>query len=356
MKDNILSKKEINELYKLHKGNLSSTLKCYHRPTYDFIDKKYFYKTEGSIINKKVGRRNKFTEKIYQYVTNESGICIWCKCNPTHFRSFSEGYHDFCSQSCQQKHTASKYGVNNLFQSDKIKRKIKKTCIEKYGTDNFTKTKEYKVKCGATKMKRYGRTNYNNSVKNVTTCLERYGVTNPNKLKSVRLKIKKTTLKRYGVDSFTKTEEYREKTLQTNLRKYGVRNINQLESFQQELQKKSVRFKTYIFPPGNEIKVQGYEPFALNFLLKTHTEYDLVTNRKDIPKFWYTTEDNKKRIYYPDIFIPSTNTIVETKSEWTNSVNPTLLQLKKLSVIVSGYNFRKMIFDRKGNLLSDKLN
>lgn len=35
-----------------------------------------------------------------------------------------------------------KYGVKNLFQSEEIKNKIRKTWIEKYGYDNPNKNKE----------------------------------------------------------------------------------------------------------------------------------------------------------------------------------------------------------------------
>jgi hypothetical protein len=242
-----------------------------------------------------------------------------------------------------------------LFSSNEIKEKIKQTYLKKYGVDNFRKTEEYLSKCRKTKIEKYGNENYSNPEKVKNTCLSRYGVSNPNKLKSVRNKIKNTHLEKYGVDNFTKTQEYREKTLATNFRKYGVRNVNQSEDFQQQLQKKSYKFKSYILPSGKEIKVQGYEPFALNFLLKHHDESDIITDRKFTPKFWYITNDGKNRIYYPDMYIKSSNTVIETKSLWTNTLHQVVDELKKQSVLNGGYNFRKLIFGKKGEIIQDQI-
>ncbi len=348
-KQKILSKEEIVDLYKRYKQNLCRVLKLQHKKTYDFIYKNFDYAKSYNIHNN--SGKNKFTEKVYQYVYGIKGICKQCNVNPTTFRSFSDGYFDFCSQKCQQLNTASKYGVENLFQSEQIKNRIKQTWKNKYGVNHPNKSDIQKHKIKSTKKERYGDETYNNVNKSQKTCLEKYGVTNPNKLKEIRDKIKKTSIEKYGVESFTQTKEYKEKTIKTNLKKYGVENPNQSPEFQSNLQKKSYKFKSYILPSGKEIKVQGYEPFALKLLLKSHNENDIVVDRLEIPKFWYTI-NGKRKIYYPDLFVKSTNTIIETKSDWTNKLHPIVDELKKQSVLNSGYSFKKMVFNRKGELIN----
>ena len=64
--------------------------------------------------------------------------------------------------------------------------------------------------------------------------------------------------------------------------------------------------------------------------------------------------DNKKHRYYPDLYIPKDNLIIEVKSQWTyNSqqkwYNTNLL--KRQACIAAGYKFKFMIFDKDGNLL-----
>jgi hypothetical protein len=347
---NILSKEEIVCLYKTHKQNLCRVLKSQYINTYNFINSNFKYVKLTNIHNN--SGKNKFTEKIYQYVYDIKGVCKQCDINPTTFRSFSDGYFDFCSQKCQQINTASKYGVKNLFQSDEIKNRMEKTWSKKYGFNHPNKSENQKIKIKNTKKEKYGNENYVNTEKLKQTCLERYGVTNPNKLKKTREKIKKTSLERYGVENYSQTKEYKEKTIKTNLLRYGYENINQSPEFQQKLQKKSYRFKPFILPSGKEIKVQGYEPFALNILLETYNENDIVVDRAITPKFWYILNE-KRKIYYPDFFIKSSNTIIETKSDWTDKLHPIVDELKKQSVLKEGYNFRKMVFDRKGKLLNE---
>lgn len=171
-----------------------------------------------------------------------------------------------------------------------------------------------------TKLGKYGSSSYNNLPKQQATMLARHGVKH----------------------NWSGNGSLREKCYETNLKLYGARHpIN------------NYQHKKYILPSGKIIKVQGYEPFALDYLLKIYNENDLVSNRKTIPKFYYITYDNKKHIYYPDIFVKSKNLIVEVKSKWTSEFNPTIDILKERAVISSGYKFQKMIFNSKGKLTNE---
>ena len=49
-----------------------------------------------------------------------------------------------------------KYGVDNVFQSEEIKQKIKETCIKKYGSTTCARNKNVRAKCKQTCLERYG--------------------------------------------------------------------------------------------------------------------------------------------------------------------------------------------------------
>jgi hypothetical protein len=59
-----------------------------------------------------------------------------------------------------------------------------------------------------------------------------------------------------------------------------------------------------------------------------------------MPEIWYYTNDTKKHRYFPDIFIPSQNLIIEVKSTWTYVKAAESLPLKKQACIDKGYNFQ----------------
>ena len=72
-------------------------------------------------------------------------------------------------------------------------------------------------------MESYSKTDeYKEKYKN--TCMKKYGVNTPFKSIEIRDKIKNTCLEKYGVDNPLKSKEIREKIKQTLLDKYGVIN------------------------------------------------------------------------------------------------------------------------------------
>ena len=294
----ILSNKKIVLLYKNNKQNLCRILRSKYNDTYLFIDKNFCYNKPNNSNN---GGKNKFTEKIYKYVYGNTGICKECKKCPTTFRSFSEGYFKFCSQSCQQKNTASKYGVKNLFQSPKIKQKIKQSCLKKYGSENPMQSDIVKLKGRISKFNKYGDENYNNT----------------------------------------------KKIQQTMLSKYGVKSPAQMDGYLEKWTKSGVMKKSYTLPSGKEIKVQGYEDKALSILLKKYTEEQIFEQTP--PKINYII-DGVNRVFYPDFFIKNDNLIIEVKSRFTYDrwLNKNIS--KKEYSEKMGYKINFWIIDKKGNL------
>ncbi len=138
-----------------------------------------------------------------------------------------------------------KYGTEVASQSEIIKDKIKATNLEKYGSDCVLKVAEMK-----TKIKE--------------TCLKKYGVEHPMYINETKEKIKKTCLEKYGVEYPTQLVEIQEKAAHTG-------HI----------------YKNYITPSSRIIKVQGFEPYALDELYKLYSEDDIITDRKLVPKIEY---------------------------------------------------------------------
>ena len=143
--------------------------------------------------------------------------------------------------------------------------------------------------------------------------MEKYGVEHHLQLPECREKVKQTFQTRCGVEYVSQIPEVKEKIRQTCMKKYGVEHPLQCQEVLEKNQQSGKKYKEYTMPSGIVRKVQGYEPFALRDLLQTHNEDDIKTDRKDIPRIAYET-NGKTHYYFPDIYIPNTNTIIEVKS------------------------------------------
>jgi hypothetical protein len=183
------------------------------------------------------------------------------------------------------------------------------------------------------------------------TMFLKYGVSNGFQVPEIKEKSRQTCLRKYGVENANQTEEVKEKSRQTCLKNYGVSSPMHCPEIILKQQKAAHQRKSYTLPSGKIIKVQGYEPFGLDELLKTYSEHDITTSYKDMPILRYTSPDGISRRYYPDAYIKKDNLIVEVKSDWTNKTTK-YLNLKEAAVIDAGYNYRKMIFNRKGELIN----
>ena len=232
-------------------------------------------------------------EELYTIYTGKEKI-ICPDCSSEHkFLGFSKGYREKCSKkSCKS-----------------VSDRRKATCIERYGVDTYINLPKIQEK----------------ALKKASS-------------KESREKVKKTVQDRYGVDNISHIPEVKIKKQETCLKNYGVRYIQQSDEYT------PYKVKKFTMPSGEVRNIQGYEDRLLKELLEDFTEKEILSERKDIPEFWYIGEDNKKHRYFPDAYIPKTNSIYEVKSEYTASQNKKRNKLKFQSVKDAGYNFILKIY------------
>lgn len=245
----------------------------------------------------------------------------------------------------------------------KFRRKADQTCMEKYGTANPLSVKEFRKKAHQTCVALYGE-NYQSQFAEQAqqTCIDRYGhvmnfssdefqatfkrimlerhgFENPSHMPDNNAKYKATMLKRYGVDHISKSPEFREKLRKSLLKKYGVENVMQIPAVVQKSHKAAFKWKMYTFPSGRKDCVQGYEPKALDQLLQEgYHESAILTSKSDMPHIRYEIDGSFHR-YFPDIFIPSQNLIIEVKSDYTLQ-RDVAFQQKKEATLRLGFSYR----------------
>jgi hypothetical protein len=250
----------------------------------------------------------------------------------------------------------------NICSKIKHQNKIKEVVLNKYGVENVFQMKEIKDKIQYTNLLKYGvlHHNQNQEIRNKTkqTCIEKYGVDNPSKSNDIRLKMEETCIEKYGVRYMLQSETGKNIYKQTCLKKYGVEYPQQLPEIAEKSHKNSYRKKTYILPSGKEIICQGYEPLALNKLIKEDniSEDDIVTGCKNVPQIWYDDENGKKHRHYVDIYIPSQNRCIEVKSTWTaRKDKKDNIYLKQNAAKELGYQYEIWIYNSKKELVEVKL-
>ena len=129
---------------------------------------------------------------------------------------YKKNHYKKVSETCIER-----YGVDNVFKSEKFIKKIKQTKLERHGSENYVNIEKIK----RTKLEKYGSTNYVNSEKMKQTKLEKYGDENYNNLD----KIKQTNIERYGVENVFELEFFQKNAEETKIKKYGNKNYNNFE-------------------------------------------------------------------------------------------------------------------------------
>ena len=129
--------------------------------------------------------------------------------------------------------------------------------------------------------------------------------------------------------------------------RYGVRNVSQHPPIFEKILKSLVSRKLYEFLSGKQIMVQGWESYAIDYLLSEFPEDDLFFG-KEVPRIKYIFR-NKEHTYFPDVYIKSIDTIVEVKSTYTYNLDLEKNYYKFNSTLKT-HNLKIMIYDKKLNL------
>jgi hypothetical protein len=300
-----------------------------------------------------------YSKEIVNQKTKIEGKCSTSGCNEL----FNKGFEAFLKNSlcpnCAKiqkylnvKNTFLKnYGVSHPSKLEIIKNKNKATNLEKYGVEYTFQSQIIKDKIKTTNIQRFGVENptQNKEIKNKAkqTSLTKYGFEYPTQNDEVKTKFKNTCLQKYGVEYPSQNDEVKTKFKNTCLQKYGVENPTQNPEIAEKASNNSFQTSSYTLPSGNIIKYQGYENFALDELLKTIDEINIINSKKDVPVIWYNDIVGKKRRHYVDIFIPTENMCIEVKSEWYFNQSKDIILLKQEAGKKMGYNYEIWVYNTK---------
>jgi len=279
-----------------------------------------------------------------KYITRDTRIiakCIMCENSFDKSLNKLHKQRNFGCQTCAKimkfdriKNTmVDKYGVEYAAQSDTFKDKIKTSNLQKYGVEYANQSEEVKQKIRNTNLEKYG-------------C--EYGLQN----EEVKEKRRISNLEKYGFENPLQRKEIKDKIKQTCIEKYGVEHAMQNPEIMEKNIKKSYYQKDYVLPSEKIIKIQGYENYALDELLKeNYDENDIVTGSKNVPTIWYIDENNRNHRHFVDIFIPSKNKCIEVKSTWTFTKQKDIIFLKQIAAKDLGYLYEIWVYDNKGNMI-----
>ncbi len=261
----------------------------------------------------------------------------------------------------------NKYKVDNAFKNEDIKQKIKTTNLQKYGVEHVSQRSDVKEKVKHTIMTRYGVThhlqlkhilqkqwNTNMNKYNIKHCFHQQFAKEKSKEQmkinkySINEKKKRTCLIKYGTNHHLQNKNIFNKLKQTNFKKYGVFHNAQSAEIRHKQEMAGYKFKQYKMPSGNIRKLQGYEPFAIDELIQIYNEEQIKTGSLNVPRIKYSM-NYKEHYYFPDIYIPHENKLIEVKSSWTYNKYLETNKAKANEALAQGYNFEIWIYDAKKN-------
>jgi Mor family transcriptional regulator len=171
---------------------------------------------------------------------------------------------------------------------------------------------------------------------------------------TIRLLLKRNGIK-FRTCKETQSSEYTKNYIkQKNLNKYGVVSTMQLPEVFEKAQKSMFKYKTTIIEGVEFQHLRGYEEYGIRYILE-HFDDVIVTDilagndvyNLNIPY----NHQGKDRVYFPDIFIPKFNCLVEVKSDYTYNLDIDRNIAKKEAAEKIGYTHITLIFDKKGNLI-----
>ena len=221
-----------------------------------------------------------------------------------------------------------KYGTIHPIQNTEVMEKMKEKNVEKYGCEYTLQVEEFRDK-------------------GIKSNLELYGVENAMQRLEIREKAIQTNLQRYGVEYATQSQEFKDKCIATSLLRYGTRHPMQNKEIMSKNTASQYKKKKYTLPSHKVIDIQGYEHFALDDLLQTYREEEIVSGNDNVPELWYETD--KTHRHYVDFYIPKENLCIEVKSEWTLKTKKDNIFIKQAAAKEAGYKYEIWVYDAEGN-------
>lgn len=187
-----------------------------------------------------------------QYLESFNKRNIYC-CSP------------ICAQLKNKKTNIEKYGVENVFQSDKIKRKIISTNKEKYDVSYPSQSKDIREKI-------------------ILSNKKNFGFDNPGKSPLFKLKIKNTCLLKYGTNNYNSSEISKEKRISKKLQVPDYLK-SEFELYQKNVRNATLRIKKILYDNWDGFDFYDKEYIKNNFNLPHHDKK-------------YPTIDHKISIYW----------------------------------------------------------
>jgi G:T-mismatch repair DNA endonuclease (very short patch repair protein) len=212
----------------------------------------------------------KFKVKVWHFLYGITTIpkCPTCGKDLKFIGNLFQGYQKHCSIKCsrnnpetikKQIETNNKvYGVDVPTQSEIVKEKFRKTCLNKYGVDNVSKVPDIQKKREKTTLKNHGVKSFLET-EEAKIALSKYsklnfGVDHISKSNEIKEKKRKTAIKNYGFDSPMKSDIVKTKLKNTINKKYGVDNPMYIEDIKNKCTSNMIKSKYEKFISKFELK------------------------------------------------------------------------------------------------------
>ena len=305
---------------------------------------KHYHKINENIKNKEtytfdINNLTKNSSALINVICDDCGLEKEIKYKYYIKYGFSDGVY-YCRKCNTKKKIQEKYGVDNVFQLEKTKEKIKETINLKYGVDNISQSEEIQNKKQKTYSKRTDREINKINNKRNNTVFDKYGVENISQLEEIQKKI----LKKWSNKTIEELDEIIEKRRNTHIKNNGnynrynnIRNnfiISNDKNYIKYLYGKNHLFKCdkgheftistdnyynrkrsgldlcVICNPLNSLHTSGKELKLLEFI-KQNYDGEIITSDRNIL-------DGKEL----DVFIPKLNIAFEFNGiYWHNELN-----------------------------------
>ena len=285
------------------------------------ITKKYLHEYYPEFLNyiiKTYKECKTISEMLYWYYNNieDYPVCPICG-TKLKYICFTQGYTHHCSKECANKDdyiikkrretTAKLHDGNPNFRNIN---KIKETFLKNYGVENIFEKKEYIQKCFQEKYP---------------------GFTNAMNVPEVKEKYKTSIYKHFGVDSFNKSEDFKEKKdeiqkkrvkslNENNLKKYGVEWTSSLPTVQHKISE-TLQKKTP--DEWENMQIKSNETKNLNKSFNTSTIEDEFGEWLSMNYFDYIPQYKSEE--YPflcDFYLPTYKLYIEINAHWTHGKHP----------------------------------